>query len=91
VAVTAQVVASGTCGLVSALTSAPINVVRTRLMNNPAIYKGMVDCGVQLVRGEGVAALYKGFLPTLQRQVIFNAIFWVCLEEVQRVLGQKRL
>jgi hypothetical protein len=89
--VTAQVVASGTCGLVSALTSAPINVVRTRLMNSPAQYRGMVDCGVQLVRGEGVAALYKGFLPTLQRQVIFNAIFWVCLEEVQRVLGQKRL
>lgn len=86
-----QLAGSVVTGLVSAVVSAPLDVVKTRLMNNGAAYSGPNDCLRQLVRSEGVASLYKGFLPTYKRQAIFNAVFWLTLEEAQARLGSTRL
>ncbi|KAK6632375.1 hypothetical protein RUM44_007417 [Polyplax serrata] len=59
----------------SAIASTPIDVIRTRLMNQKKlkfvtcsntsrIYKNSMDCFVQTVKNEGFLALYKGFIPT---------------------------
>ena len=34
----------------------------------PKVYKGVMDCAVQTVKGEGVLSLWKGFLPAYARQ-----------------------
>jgi len=86
-----QLAGSAVTGVVSAVVAAPVNVVRTRVMNDLRYNGRMLDCAVQLVRAEGVGGLFKGFVPTLHRQVIFNATFWLALEELQRRLGQERL
>ena len=36
-------------------------------------------------------ALWKGLLPTYQRQAVWNFLFWVLLEEAQKRLGLERL
>jgi hypothetical protein len=86
-----QAVAALVCGFVSAVVSAPLDVVKTRLMADPSRYRGPNDALLQLVRTEGAASLYKGFVPTYQRQAIFNFVFWLALEELQRATGAPRL
>eukprot|EP00126_Sphaerothecum_destruens_P010741 Sdes_comp20799_c0_seq6m17094 len=63
---------AGFCG---ALASNPIDVAKTRLMNQfstsktaaEVTYKNTFDCLSQTVRNEGVFALYKGFVPNWVR------------------------
>ena len=64
-------VASFAAGLAAAITSTPVDTLKTRLMQQPVgpdgkglHYRGMIDCATQTVKGEGVMGLYRGFIPT---------------------------
>ncbi|KAL3847165.1 hypothetical protein ACJMK2_018091 [Sinanodonta woodiana] len=75
-------------GLAGAIASTPVDVVKTRLMNQrklkvsvisngtaiPAIYNSSLDCLLQTVRTEGLQALYKGFIPNWVRLGPWNII-----------------
>lgn len=87
-----QVVAALVCGAVSTVVSCPLDVVKTRLMNAPpGLYKGPNDCLLQLLKTEGAGSLWKGIVPTYQRQALWNGIFWLALEKAQQLLGMERL
>ena len=49
-------------GVVTAVVSAPLDVVKTRMMATPGAYRGPNDCLRQLVATEGLVSLYKGAL-----------------------------
>jgi len=64
-------VCSGFC---CAVATSPLDVVKSRVMGQPVgpdgvgeLYKGMVDCFVKSVKGEGILSLWKGFLPNWGR------------------------
>ncbi|CAK1550837.1 unnamed protein product [Leptosia nina] len=83
-------VSSLLASLGSAVASTPLDVVRTRLMNqrkvneaNVRIYRGTIDCFVQTVRNEGARALYKGFVPTWLRMGPWNIIFFLTYEQLK--------
>lgn len=70
---------SFTCGLAGALASNPVDVVRTRMMNQRVLtggpmYKGTVDGVMQTWKNEGFFALYKGFWPNWLRLGPWNII-----------------
>ncbi|KAL6040018.1 hypothetical protein STEG23_015584 [Scotinomys teguina] len=73
-------VSSFTCGLAGALASNPVDVVRTRMMNQRAIvghvdlYKGTLDGILKMWKHEGFFALYKGFWPNWLRLGPWNII-----------------
>ncbi|PZC77222.1 hypothetical protein B5X24_HaOG203629 [Helicoverpa armigera] len=78
----------------SAVASTPLDVIRTRLMNQrklkgqvvkstEKIYKGTIDCFLQTVRNEGFLALYKGFVPTWLRMGPWNIIFFLTYEQLK--------
>ncbi|GAB6019891.1 hypothetical protein CHUAL_001426 [Chamberlinius hualienensis] len=80
-------ISSFIAGLAGSVASTPIDVVRTRLMNQrnfkaatvggvrlEAVYTSSLDCLVQTVRQEGFLALYKGFIPTWVRLGPWNII-----------------
>ncbi|CAK9822937.1 Mitochondrial uncoupling protein Bmcp [Anthophora retusa] len=80
----------------SAVASTPIDVVRTRLMNQrrirtsggmlpPHIYNGSMDCFVQTFKNEGFLALYKGFVPTWFRMGPWNIIFFITYEQLKQL------
>ncbi|XP_053608452.1 mitochondrial uncoupling protein Bmcp [Plodia interpunctella] len=80
----------------SAVASTPLDVIRTRLMQqrkvknhvakpNERIYKGTTDCFLQTVRNEGFPALYKGFIPTWLRMGPWNIIFFVTYERLKHM------
>jgi solute carrier family 25 uncoupling protein 27 len=86
-----QTIASFVTGVVSAVVSAPLDIVKTRIINTPERYKGPNDALMSILRTEGAASMWKGLLPTYQRQALWNGIFWMMLEEGQRIMGQERL
>nr|XP_009678789.1 PREDICTED: kidney mitochondrial carrier protein 1 isoform X2 [Struthio camelus australis] len=74
-------VSSFTCGLAGAIASNPVDVVRTRMMNQQSqrngthsSYKGTLDCLLQTWKNEGFFALYKGFWPNWLRLGPWNII-----------------
>ncbi|KAG7311894.1 hypothetical protein JYU34_002979 [Plutella xylostella] len=89
-------VSSLVASLGSAVASTPLDVIRTRLMNQrklkghiarpgEIIYKGTTDCFLQTVRNEGFPALYKGFVPTWLRMGPWNIIFFVTYEQLKQL------
>jgi len=88
--------ASVFAGLAGAIASNPIDVVKTRMMNQrnvkssstDQIYKSSMDCVTRTVKTEGFMALYKGFVPTFVRLTPWNILFFLSYEQFKR-LGEK--
>ncbi|XP_072914568.1 brain mitochondrial carrier protein 1 [Hemitrygon akajei] len=82
---------SFTCGLAGALASNPVDVVRTRMMNqkvvlgNRVAYKGTLDGLLQICKTEGFFALYKGFWPNWLRLGPWNIIFFITYEQLRKL------
>lgn len=53
------------CGLAGALTSNPVDVVRTRMMNQrgAALYQGTLDCLLQVSENNSVCLHFECFKP----------------------------
>ncbi|XP_065176573.1 kidney mitochondrial carrier protein 1-like [Sycon ciliatum] len=77
-------------GFAGAIASNPIDVVKTRMMNqkvvpgNDQLYKSSLDCAVRTARNEGVMALYKGFVPLYLRLGPWNIIFFITYEQLKK-------
>lgn len=91
--VVVHVMASCTAGLMAAVASNPLDVVKTRIMNMRAdqgrlpVYQGPLDCAIKTVKAEGVMALYKGFVPTVMRQGPYTVVLFVTLEQIRKLFG----
>ncbi|KAK7250618.1 hypothetical protein RIF29_33160 [Crotalaria pallida] len=87
-----HVTASFAAGLVAAVATNPVDVIKTRVMNMKVVpgaappYTGALDCVLKTVRAEGPMALYKGFIPTISRQGPFTVVLFVTLEQVRKLL-----
>lgn len=79
----AQTIASLMSGFAAAVLCCPADVVKTRVMNEPDLYKGSVDCFVKAVKQEGVFALYKGFFPCWIRLAPWYLTFWLTYEQLR--------
>ncbi|XP_014470750.1 PREDICTED: kidney mitochondrial carrier protein 1 [Dinoponera quadriceps] len=89
-------VSSFVASMGSAVASTPLDVIRTRLMNQrrvriagsqlPShIYRGSIDCLLQTIKNEGILALYKGFVPTWFRMGPWNIIFFITYEQLKQL------
>ncbi|CAF0720247.1 unnamed protein product [Rotaria sordida] len=82
-------------GFAGALASTPIDVIRTRLMNQENLqshgklplsskpYNGIIDCFIKTTRNEGFLALYKGFIPSWLRLGPWNIVFFIMFEQLR--------
>jgi hypothetical protein len=90
----ARVVASLISGLVSALVSTPVDVVKTRLMNQPpgsTVYRGMIDCAIKTFREEGIRGTYSGFVPTYTRLAPWQLVFFVTFDALNKAIFGRAL
>lgn len=74
-------------GLIASTIGTPADVIKSRIMNNPDLYKGSVDCFLKTVKHEGFFSLYKGFLPTWARMAPWSLTFWLTYEQIRRFSG----
>lgn len=89
---TARFVAALIGGVTTALVGCPFDVLKTRLMNqhqSNKLYSSVFDCASNIIRIEGVTALWKGLLPVYARQAPFNMLNYLILEQMTKlVLGK---
>nr|WJG69184.1 mitochondrial uncoupling protein [Acanthamoeba castellanii str. Neff] len=85
--------ASFIAGFVATASSSPIDVVKTRVMNQPSdangrglYYRSSLDCARKLVAAEGVRGFYRGFLPNWIRLGPWNIIMFLTYEQLRRVV-----
>lgn len=83
--------ASFMAAFIASAMSNPVDVAKTRLMNQSKTegapqYTGTVGCMTAIVRTEGPLALYKGFAATFARQCPYLVITWVTVEQLKKTM-----
>jgi Mitochondrial carrier protein len=89
-----QFLAAVTAGFFMTCTVAPFDMVRTRLMNQPAdakIYNNAVDCMLQIAKNEGPLTFWRGFIPIWSRFAPTTTLQLVIFEQLRGLLGMKAL
>lgn len=85
--------ASGVAGVITAVLTNPIWVIKTRMLstarNTPGAYKNILDGTVQLYRAEGVKGFYRGLIPSLFG-VSHGAIQFMAYEQLKNRFGASR-
>lgn len=90
----AQFLAAVTAGFFMTVTVSPFDMVRTRLMNQPAdakIYNNAVDCMVKIATTEGPLTFWRGFMPIWSRFAPTTTIQLVIFEQLRGLMGMKAL
>ena len=85
-----QFCAAFCAGFFMACTVAPFDMIRTRLMNQPAdarIYNGFIDCGVKIIAKDGPGGLYAGFIPIWARFAPTTTLQLVIFEQIKPIFG----
>ncbi|KAK1740691.1 mitochondrial carrier protein [Skeletonema marinoi] len=87
-------VAGSTSRLLASLSTAPLELVRTRqasaIGNGERVVPGMMEEFRLLLRTNGFSSLFTGLAPTLWRDVPFSAIYWLFLEKFRNDLSDSK-
>jgi solute carrier family 25 uncoupling protein 27 len=89
----AHFAASFMAGFVATSCSSPIDVVKTRIMNQPIdstgrglYYKSSVDCVRKMIRSEGIGSFYRGFFPNWIRLGPWCVVMFMTYEQLKRLI-----
>ncbi|XP_047021252.1 solute carrier family 25 member 35-like [Helicoverpa zea] len=79
-------------GIVMTLCLNPFDVIATRLCNQPVdaqnkgkLYKGMIDCGLKMIRFEGPMSLYKGVGANYLRLGPHTVLLLMCWDKLKEI------
>lgn len=81
-------------GFFMTCTVSPFDMVRTRLMNQPAdakIYSNALDCAVKIATQEGPLTFWRGFMPIWSRFAPTTTLQLVIFEQLRSIMGMKSL
>lgn len=67
----------------------PFDVVKTRMMNQPELFRGTTHCFQTIIKNEGFMSLYTGFIPIWARIGPWNMIFFMSFERLRKWYGLK--
>ncbi|XP_048797834.1 mitochondrial uncoupling protein 3-like [Lagopus muta] len=80
-------VAAFGAGFCATVVASPVDVVKTRYMNaSPGQYRNVPSCLLALLLQDGIAGLYKGFVPSFLRLGSWNVVMFISYEQLQRVV-----
>jgi hypothetical protein len=85
-----QFMAAFGAGFFMAVTVAPFDMVRTRLMNQPAdakIYTGALDCVMKITAKDGPQGFYRGFIPIWMRFAPTTCLQLIIFAQIQVAMG----
>lgn len=83
-----------TAGFFMTCTVAPFDMVRTRLMNQPAdakIYSNAFDCAMKIASNEGPLTFWRGFFPIWSRFAPTTTLQLVIFETLRSIMGMESL
>ena len=69
----------------------PLELVRTKMQSQKMQFSEVKEALKITVKSEGILGLWKGFMPTLYRDVPFSALFWPFYEVSKKFCTKSRL
>jgi len=81
-------------GFFMTCTVAPFDMVRTRLMNQPAdakVYSNALDCAMKIATQEGPLTFWRGFFPIWSRFAPTTTLQLVIFESLRSAMGMESL
>jgi hypothetical protein len=75
-------------GIVGALCAQPVDLIKTRVMNNPEIYKNAITCIKITIQKEGFLSFYNGIRPFMVRACCFNMLMFLFYGYLRKFFGQ---
>lgn len=80
----------GVAGFITVYATQPIDTVKTRMQSIDArkAYKNSWDCGVSIVRNEGVLTLWSGAVPRLGRLILSGGIVFTMYEKSMEAMDR---
>ncbi|MCO5567293.1 hypothetical protein L7F22_020983 [Adiantum nelumboides] len=92
--ITCHMIASMVAGLMSAIVIAPVDLIRTRIMQQAVdtkghgmLYSSTLDCFWKTLHSEGPRGLYKGFVPVWLRIGPHTIVTFFIFEQLRKSLG----
>lgn len=82
-----------TAGFVATVVGSPVDVIKTRIMNQKAgaggvrPYSGPIDCLVKIMKNEGPVGFYKGFSSNAARICSWNVFMFLAFEQFKILLS----
>lgn len=75
-------------GTITVYATQPIDTVKTRMqsLDSRGLYKNSIDCGVKIVREEGIFKLWSGAVPRLGRLMFSGGIVFAMYEKTMDLL-----
>jgi solute carrier family 25 protein 39/40 len=67
----------------------PLELVRTKMQSEKMSYYEVGQGFRAMVKSEGVRGLWKGYFPTILRDVPFSAIYWATYETIKKQFNEK--
>jgi len=89
-----QFMSAFTAGFFMTCTVSPFDIIRTRLMNQPAdqkLYNGFADCFLKIFKNEGPLGFYKGFIPIWSRFAPTTCLQLIIFEQLRKVMGMSAM
>ncbi|KAL3902312.1 MAG: hypothetical protein SGILL_010868, partial [Bacillariaceae sp.] len=89
-----QFLSAVTAGFFMTCTVSPFDMVRTRLMNQPAdskVYKNAFDCAYKIATKEGPLTFWRGFMPIWSRFAPTTTLQLVIFEQMRSTMGMKSI
>lgn len=77
-------------GFFMAVTVAPFDMIRTKLMNQPPgvkLYTGFADCFTKIISKNGIMGLYTGFIPIWARFAPNTCLQLIIFEQVKPIFN----
>jgi len=65
----------------------PLDTIKVKLQTFPGLYSGPISCLRHTVRTEGLQGLYKGSVPALVCNVSENAVLFVALGAMKKLVA----
>jgi hypothetical protein len=81
-------------GFFMTCTVSPFDMIRTRLMNQPAdakIYSSAFDCAYKIAAQEGPLTFWRGFMPIWSRFAPTTTLQLIIFEQLRSAMGMKSL
>lgn len=75
-------------GAVGCLVANPVDLVKTRMMNNPEVYKGIIHTIKKTYRQGGLTSFYNGIKPFMARACSFNALMFLFYGYFRQYFGK---
>ncbi|XP_067937004.1 mitochondrial substrate carrier family protein ucpB-like [Watersipora subatra] len=86
-----HIISSTVAGFMNAAAASPIDIVKTRLMNQPEgkekRYNSMIDAWYKTIKAEGVWSIYKGFIPCWLRIGPHTMVTFAVFEQLRVLAG----